>query len=380
MAANGTINICQIASGDLWAGAEVQMYTLASSLSLIPEVNLLCVVLNEGKLSEKLRQADIKVIVIDERVHSFAALRNKLVAVLDGQNIDIIHSHRYKENLLAAWVKRKCHIKYLVQTVHGIDERRTGLRKLKSDVTSLINRHYSRKHFDKVIAVSAEIKQQLEASYRPDQLVMIHNCIDTAKVTPTKLPALMKAELNIPDDALVIGSVGRMVPIKGYEIFLQMAKLLTAKRRDLVFILAGDGPLLDELEKMAADLGLRDQVKFLGFREDILDIVNCLDIFVMSSYHEGIPIALLEAMALNKAVVSTAVGGIMEVLEDGVSGLLVKSGDPIALADACEKVLGSAELRRLLGNEAAKRVKQEFSIESQLNETFGLYRELMERR
>ncbi|HBC46550.1 MAG TPA: hypothetical protein DEO84_08240 [candidate division Zixibacteria bacterium] len=379
MGENRTINICQLASGDLWAGAEVQMYTLSSSLSRIPEVKLLAVVLNEGRLSERLRQSGVEVIVIDETKHSFVSLRNELIKVLNGRNIDILHSHRYKENLLAAWVRRKCQIKYLVQTVHGIEERRTGIIKLKSRLTTLINIYNSQRHFDRVIAVSSEIKKRLENQYRSDQIVMIHNCIEVSNLAPIKSPSLVKAELKIDAGNLIVGTVGRLVPVKGYEIFLQMAKILVTNHRNLTFLLVGDGPLKRELEKMAGDIGLGGRVLFTGFREDVLSMVNCLDLFVMSSYHEGIPMALLEAMALKKAVVSTAVGGIMEVIENGISGLLVKSGDPQLLAEACESPLDSAEFRQRLGCAAATRINREFSIDNQLRETLIMYQELIEK-
>jgi glycosyltransferase involved in cell wall biosynthesis len=168
-----------------------------------------------------------------------------------------------------------------------------------------------------------------------------------------------------------------MVPIKAYDLFLSMAKEILKANSQARFMLVGDGPQKQLLRDMAEKMNIADRVIFPGFRDDIVDIINAFDIFVISSFHEGVPMALLEAMALKKAIVSTAVGGIREVIQDGVSGLLVPSQKPQALSDACLRILGDSNLRHRLEAAASRRIDEEFSIDTLRERIIRLYNEVV---
>ena len=144
--------------------------------------------------------------------------------------------------------------------------------------------------------------------------------------------------------------------------------------------MAGDGPLLADLKSMANELGLAEKVNFLGFRADVVNCLNALDVFVMSSHHEGVPTVLLEAMGLGKPVVATAVGGIVEVLEGGRFGRTVPPGDPQALSDALLALLQNREIRLKLGREGRERIRQEFSAHLMGERVLDLYKEMMGQR
>jgi glycosyltransferase involved in cell wall biosynthesis len=138
----------------------------------------------------------------------------------------------------------------------------------------------------------------------------------------------------------------------------------------------GDGSERPRLEKMAAGLGLQDRVLFLGHRDDIYDVLRALDVFVMCSDHEGLPMALLEALHLQIAVVARRVGGVAEVIQDGMSGLLVDSAEPRALADACVRLLEDSNLRRRLAWSGQSRVAERFSAERTAADVADLYRSM----
>lgn len=369
------INVCHIASGDLWAGAEVQLFTLLDALSREPTLSISAILLNPGKLADKLGEIDIDLLVLDEHKTGFSGLRRAIIEKLSARQIDIIHSHRYKENILAGSIKKRCHIKSLIQTVHGIGEPHKGLASLKSRVYDTINKVYTKAYFDKVIAVSYDIRSLLDKYYSSEKLVTIHNALDPVNVKPVRNPNEIRREFSIAENAPIIGVTGRMVPVKAYDTFLSMAKEILQTRSDSKFILAGDGPLTGELMELTSKLGIGESVIFTGFRDDIIDIMNAFDIFVISSLHEGIPMALLEAMSLRKAVVSTAVGGINEVLADRVSGLLVKSRDPAELAGACLRVLGDKNLKSSLESGARQRIDEEFSMGNLKAKVLNLYKE-----
>ena len=376
MGTDKKINVCHLISGDLWAGAEVQMYTLVSSLKTAPELNISAIILNEGKLARKLKETGLDATVVDESKHGFYKILSLIKEKLQGEDIDIIHTHRYKENLIGGLLKRKGVVRHLVQTVHGLGETPRGFRAVKSQLLSRANLWFARKYFDKVLTVSFDIQKNLSHKIDSARLETIHNAINPADLKVTKESTELRKEFGVGKDESIIGTAGRMVPVKGYDLLLDAAALILKRKPTVRFLLAGEGPQRTELEQKAKAMGFSEQIQFVGFRDDIIDFINCLDLFIMSSYHEGIPMVLLEAMVLRKAIVATAVGGINEIIENGVSGLLVKSGNAEAFAEACIRVLDDAGTRSELETGAAKRIDKEFSIDTAKERMLNVYRSL----
>ncbi len=377
MGKDGEIRVCHLISGDLWAGAEVQAFTLIRTLSTVADIDISAVILNDGELSEKLHEEGIEVSIIDERKHNFFKIKSLLSRILEGGKIDILHTHRYKENVLGGLVKSRCEIKGLIQTVHGVQEGFSGIKHLKMMFYMNLNDNLTRKRFSKIIAVSHDIEMRLCEKFGKQKVVTIHNAVDASLINPSRPAEEIKRELGIGEGQTVIGSAGRLVPVKGYDVFLKAAKLILRKRPKTIFVIAGDGPLKEELCEMATSLGIGTNVIFTGFRDDVLDLVNAFDIFLVTSVHEGVPMSVLEAMAMRKTVVSTAVGGIMEIIEDNVSGLLADPGSPDALADHCLTVLEDRELRSNIGRNAERRIAQEFSTDRLRNRVLRLYEEIV---
>ena len=373
MGRDQAIKVVHLISGDLWAGAEVQAYTLLKALCSRQDVEISAIVLNKGILADRLREADIAVTVIEESAHSFLAIRRQLIRELEGRSIDILHSHRYKENILAAQAMSRCGVKHLVQTVHGVVERFSGLDRLKAGMHSKMNRYFSRKFFDRIIAVSEDIRKRLSETCNEAQLVVIRNAIDTADIVPTRPPATLKAELGIRPERVLIGTAGRLAPVKGYDRLIRVAAIVKKEAPQVCFLIAGEGALRAELQRLIEDLDLHDTVRLVGFREDITDFLNSLDLCVMSSHHEGIPTVLLEGMYLRKPVVAMAVGGIPEVVEDGVSGMLIEAGNEAALADAILSLVRDRDLANRLGQAARSRVELEFSSRTLAQRILDLY-------
>ena len=315
--------------------------------------------------------------VIDESRHSFLSILKLAERELRRRKVDILHSHRYKENVLAALLKRRRGVRCLVQTVHGVQERLTGFKNLKIRLYERINDYVTRRYFDRIQPVSHDICRQLSRKFDESRLTTIHNAVDTKKIAVRRSAAELKRELKISSHQPVLGAVGRMVPIKGFNLLLEAARLILAEEPNVRFLLIGDGPQRADYEAQSEALGLTDTVQFLGFRSDVTDIINLLDLFVMTSYHEGIPTVLLEAMVMRKAVVATNVGGIPEVIEDDVSGVLITPGDINSIASACIQVLRDSKLRERLGSAAKAYVEEEFSSEVQGKRALDMYKKLI---
>jgi glycosyltransferase involved in cell wall biosynthesis len=379
MGTDKKINVCHLISGDLWAGAEVQMFTLVSALNKVPELSLSAIVLNEGKLISKLRDEGLEVAVIDESRYSFLQILGQARGILRDKKIDILHTHRYKENILGALLKKDRIVSHLLQTVHGTGESFKGIKLLKALSYSFLNRYYSRRYFDIIQTVSVDIKNEISSWADPGKIVAIHNAVNPADIVVSKTAAEIRNDLGIKENEILIGSAGRMVPVKGYDVFLDMAKIISADRPDARFLLVGDGPKKRELENKARAMNIDGRVIFPGFRDDAIDIINSFDIFVISSHQEGIPMVLLEAMALKKAIVATAVGGINEIIENDISGLLVSPNSPRPLAESCVRLFNNTDLKEKLGIGARNRIYDEFAVDIQRNRMLKLYREMVDR-
>ena len=190
-------------------------------------------------------------------------------------------------------------------------------------------------------------------------------------------PTRVRDEFGISAQAPVIGIVGRMAPVKNIRMFLEAATRVVRTQPDARFLLVGDGELRAELESYAGALGLGAAAMFTGWRRDLNDIYAALDVAVCCSFHEGVPAALIEACGASRPVVGTNVGGIPDVVEDGITGYLVPSGDADALAVAILKVLECPERARRMGREGHVLVQHKCGVDRLVAEEEGLYRRLI---
>jgi glycosyltransferase involved in cell wall biosynthesis len=214
---------------------------------------------------------------------------------------------------------------------------------------------------------------------RPDRLLVIPNGISLEDVPPAD-PAEARAILGLSADTLVMGTVGRLQPVKGTRYLLEAFTQLAAVHEDVVLLLVGDGPERASLQVLAQQLGIAKSVRFLGDRQDVSRCLHTMDVFVLPSIWEGMPNAALEAMAVGLPVVATAAGGTPEVVVDGVTGLLVPPRDPDALARAVARLLRDSDLRRTMGQAGRVRAKQRFSIEETVRRTEELYTTLLKEK
>jgi glycosyltransferase involved in cell wall biosynthesis len=229
---------------------------------------------------------------------------------------------------------------------------------------------------DQYIAVSNAVAQQLSNSFGipSDKVKVVYNCIPFAQFDRPGNHALKKTLSQGTERPLVL-TVARLDEQKGHKFLLEAIRQVP----EGIFVLAGDGPKRAALETQALDLGIADRVLFLGHRPDIPDLLASCDLFVLPSLYEGLPLSILEAMAAGKAVVATAVGGTPEAVLDGITGLLVPPGSPEALANAIRKVLSHLELACKMGSAGKARIREEFSVETMVNDVYQTYEDLLNR-
>lgn len=234
---------------------------------------------------------------------------------------------------------------------------------------------------DKVIAVCELARRaQIERTHAaPQNVVTVHNGLDVAEfgTLNPEARATTREAFGIPPTAPLVGSVGRLHPQKDFATLLKAMVCVRDRLPDAHLLLVGDGDLKPELVSQARSLELAQTVTFAGHRTDIPEILSAVDLLVLPSLWEGLPNALLEAMAAGLPVVATAVGGTPEVVVDGVTGFLVPPRDPQALADAILRLLRDPELRQRMGEAGRARVAAHFSIEQMVHKTEALYEQLL---
>lgn len=233
---------------------------------------------------------------------------------------------------------------------------------------------------DRAIAVSGSTRDFL-ASQRhvpADRIRLIWNGAPLGEFAPAGRDRALavRRELGLPEDALVVGTIGRLNAQKGHTHLLDAMALLRERQPEVRTLIAGDGDLMSSLQEQSRRLGLQDRVVFAGHRTDVPDLLAALDVFCISSLYEGTPLALFEAMAAARPVVSTAVDGCLEVLEDGVSGLLVPPQDAPALADALERVVTDGPLRETLGRRSLEESRK-YDVQACVDQMQSVYDEVL---
>ena len=226
---------------------------------------------------------------------------------------------------------------------------------------------------DRYLAVSREIASSLVEDYGwpAAKIEIVHNAVAVERFAG-KAPAGLREELGAAERPLVL-TAARLSDQKGLPVLLEAATEVP----EAVFALAGEGPERGRLEDLAERLGVADRVRFLGRREDVPELLAACDVFALPSLYEGTSLAVLEAMAARRAVVSSAIGGTEELIEDGRSGLLVPAGDASSLAGALRRLLADPGLRERLATQARDRVVREFTRAGMAARVGAVYRELL---
>ncbi|MFA6355977.1 MAG: glycosyltransferase [Candidatus Omnitrophota bacterium] len=290
----------------------------------------------------------------------------KLKELLKKHRVDILHCHAYKADTVGFLASKMAKVK-LVSTCHGWwpDTAKLKLYDL-IDATVL-------RYFDKVAAVSAKIYDDMvKRGIKGSKLEIILNGIDIERYSADGNTSEGKKAFGIGEGCHVVGSVGRLSREKGIKYLLEAAPDIIRKVPDVRFLIAGEGDEKGPLMEYADREGLKEKVIFAGYREDAEKIYPLLDVFVMPSLTEGIPLSLLEAMASARPIVASRVGGIPSVITDNRNGLLAEPQDSGALSAGIITLITDSNKAAAFGNRAREDVKEKFSI----GVTAGKYQEL----
>ncbi|MFQ5904574.1 MAG: glycosyltransferase, partial [Candidatus Binatia bacterium] len=341
------------------------------------DLELSAILFNEGRLLDELRCLGVQTHVIPESQHHSLSLLKQLADYFRFNEVDIVHTHKYKDNVLGGLASFMRNVPFRIRTIHGLPELYDGLRAFKYGVYHMVDTRVNRWLVDHILTVSFELRNQLINYFGSEKVTCVHNAISVSKMRTNRSLVELRKELKIGELEFLIGTVCRLTPVKGLAVLLKAAQTICSQRPGVKFIIVGDGPSRDFLHGLASGYDLGNDVLFLGHRSDAHAILELMDIFVLPSLSEGIPVALLEALALARPVVATRVGGIPEVVEHGASGLLVTPGKEDELAQSCIDLMDNYAWAKSLGASGRKRVTKHFSPAVMADQVAKVYRALV---
>jgi glycosyltransferase involved in cell wall biosynthesis len=373
MNAISNLNVIHVASGDLWGGAEAQLLTLVRQLQAHSYVEVTVVLLNHGQLEARLVEHNIPTIVFDEQQMSFLSILASLTKLFNDKRPQVIHSHRQKENILSSLanfltVRVKC-----VRTQHGAPEFQYSWRQIHKKIQHRLDNFCGRFLQSNVIAVSAELADKLKGSFPSTHIVVIENGVDLDLLKSSQAVAPFKQTWSTTRH---IGIVGRLVPVKRLDLFLAMVQAFIAteaQEGDVQFHIVGDGPLRAELEQQAEALALSKHVTFHGHIANIADYIRSLDVLIMCSDHEGLPMTLLEAMALGTPIVSYNAGALTPYFLKECGGVLSRAHNSEAYSEGLKKLLANNVKRDAIILDGQKVVSEIFSANINAEKILNVY-------
>ncbi len=339
---------------------------------------------DEGSIEDDVRQAGIEIIREPFLVRNPAPVRDYLVLrrlakLFRSKRYDIVHTHTSKAGFLGRLAAERVGIPIVVHTPHGnIFE--GYFSKYATYLFTWMERHAARRT-DRIIAltpggIGAYISQDIG---QREQYRTVFSGIDLSPYAEAVANRdATRENMGMSRDDFVVGAVGRLEPVKGFPYLIEAAKIIAKELPDARFVLAGDGSQSEVLSEMAGALG--GKFMFLGMRDDVPALMAAFDVLVVPSINEGMGRVLLEAGAASLPAVAANVGGVPDVLDDGVTGLLVPSRDAAAISQAVVGLAKDLELRRKMGGAARAKVVPDYGIERMVEQIESLYEELIEEK
>lgn len=382
------IRIAQVVTRLDWSGTPDIVEIICSHLDpAIYDVTLIhgLTLHPSGKTEEFLRRFGGKVTVIPYLKRDVSLLEDlaalaRLYIIFRREKFDIVHTHTAKAGFIGRIAARLAGTPSVIHTPHGHDF--YGYFGSLGSRLIIILERIAALFADKIVILTAIEKMDMLKYHIcvAGKIEVFHSGMDFSGFEKLDVDVVKKkSEFSIGPGDYVVGMVGRLEGIKGFEYFIDSAKIVLSSIQNTKFLIVGDGSLRSSLMERSRRLGIEDKVIFTGWREDMPQIISILDVLVLASLNEAVGRVLLEAGVAGKPTVATAVGGIPEIVKDGETGILVPPRDPEGIAGAVTGLLKDAEKRRAMGRAAKEWIKSNFNEEKMVSEIGNIYKELAER-
>ena len=369
------MNVLHIISGGEKGGSKNHLLSLAEGLKLREGIRCIIVCLLNGPLYEEAKARGLDIRLIPQKSRLDLSCIDGIKKICQNENIDIVNCHGGRANFAGYYLMKKYKAIY-VSTIHSDYKEDYRGNLYKTIVFSNLNKRVL-KSFDYYITVSQSFKDMLvDRGFNPHKIFVVYNGIDFSKAIKKLDRGCIVEEKGLPTAASYVTFVARFHPVKGHKVFLDACSMVLKELRDVIFILVGDGSIRVDLEAYSRELGISNRVFFAGFKKPD-EYIYISDFTIVASYTESFPLTILESAMYNKTVVSTEVGGVDKVIEDGVTGYLVKPGDSRAMADKMLTLLNDGTICRRLGESLGYKARKSFGIDSFLEQYMLIYNSII---
>jgi len=359
---------------DLKIGGPTIFVTALTNLDQTKYNISVCCLFGGGELVPEIEKAGIKVFVLGLKQWK-PWLIFKLAWVMRRFNIQIVHTHLFASNLIGRIAALISRTPVIIAAMRSTTQRMTRLQ--------LLTDHFLSHITDRIMVIDEPVKQSVirDEKIDPRKIVCIHNAIDQTFFNLKQTDnSKEKVELNIDKSNFIVGTVASLSPIKGHIYIIRAVPIVLKELPNTKFIFVGNGPSRKNLEQEVQKLNIAKHVIFIGYRRNTPAWISLFDIFVHPCLIKGIPKAVIEAMAMKKAVVANTFSIIPNVIEDQITALLAKPKDPKSLAQAIIKLLKDKNLKNKIALEGYERVKDYFHYPRMINELESLYDKLIQKK
>lgn len=365
------LKILQAISGKDWSGGQQQTFSLLTGLrERGHDVMLVCP--TGSLLGERARAEGIAVLELPMKREADFSSMLALYGLMKKERFDVVNVQRPKVHTLALVAALFARVPVFIVT-------RRVLFPIKSSISAALKYSF---RVSRIIAVSEGIKKALVSSgIKEEKIVTIYSGTDLNRFDLEKVSgAGVRKEFEIPDGGRIVGMVANYSDYRGHEYFIKAIPAILKEAPDVYFLIAGRDTTSEKLLSLAASLGVKERIRFAGFRKDVPELLSVMDVSVNSSLSEGLAGALRESLAMGVPVVATNVGGNPELVKDGINGFLVPPAEPDAIAVAIIKLLKDRDLKEKMGKAGREFVIKNLTVEAMIDQTEALYLELYNSR
>lgn len=365
-----------ISGGDV-GGAKTHVLTLVKELQKSLYVKIICFM--EGPFAQEAREMGIDITVIPQNRRYDLKVVNTLVQIIKDEGFTLIHSHGARANFITRFIKKRIPIP-CVTTIHSDFMLDFKGNLYKHIIYTNLN-VFALKKFDYFIAVSQNFKDMLIGRGFPEEKIFtVYNGIDFDEDIEYKSREIFLEErgLSYLNDKKLIGILARLHPVKGHEILIDAVSNILDDDNEVHVLITGEASELPELNNKIKKLNMEKNVHFIGFVDKPYDFLNTIDINVLTSYSESFPYVLLEGARLKKPTISSAVGGIPMLIDDGVNGYLFKAGDADELSKKLSILIKDEALCKAFGNALYIKASNNYSLKNLASTHINIYNEVAE--
>lgn len=373
------LRVIHLISGGDVGGAKTHVLTLIKELQKNINVKLICFM--EGSFADEGRQLGIDVLVMEQGKRYDLQVVDRIIKIIKDERFDLIHSHGARANFITRFIKKRLDIP-CITTVHS---------DFMLDFKGNIYKHliytnlniFALKKFDYYIGVSEDFRQMLIGrGFSEDKVFTVYNGIDYSESInyKNKEDFLKEIGLTYIHDKLIVGILARIHPVKGHEVFIKAAGEVLESNKNVHFLITGSKDEMPVLTNLIKKLGIEENIHFIGFIENPYDFLNAIDINVLTSYSESFPYVLMEGAQLLKPTISSAVGGIPMLIEDGANGYLFKAGDSKELARKLNLLIGDKEKRITFGKKLLEYAIANYSLEKLASLHIKIYKDIIKQK